>query len=142
MLTRARLKKKVTDHNEQNRTQLFLKQSWEQKKLSLMPCLRHVGHCNVPASPLQSAPEHFCTTSAVAMARSYFVSRDSDNADLKETGSCNVTFGVWIERWECVSLMVGLEPCQIRLACPASFINVHVTVHSSATTSIVYNINT
>ena len=40
-------------------TQFPLKQSWEQKKLSFIPSLRHVGHCNDPASFLQSAPRHF-----------------------------------------------------------------------------------
>jgi hypothetical protein len=66
MLTFGKTKENKTIHN-QNRTQLFLKQSWEQKKLSLMPCLRHVGHCSVPALPLQSAPEHFSMTAADAM---------------------------------------------------------------------------
>lgn len=40
-------------------TQFFLKQSCEQKKLSLMPSLRHVGHCKDPASFSQSTPKHF-----------------------------------------------------------------------------------
>jgi hypothetical protein len=40
-------------------TQLFLKQSCEQKKLSLMPSFRHVGHCRLPASFSQSTPRHF-----------------------------------------------------------------------------------
>jgi len=40
-------------------TQFFLKQSWEQKKLSLMPSFRHVGHCREPASLGQSTPRHF-----------------------------------------------------------------------------------
>jgi len=41
------------------RTQFFLKQSCEQKKLSLTPSFRQVGHCNEPASFSQSAPRHF-----------------------------------------------------------------------------------
>lgn len=40
-------------------TQFFLKQSWEQKKLSLTPSFKHVGHCKEPASFSQSAPKHF-----------------------------------------------------------------------------------
>jgi hypothetical protein len=40
-------------------TQFFLKQSCEQKKLSLMPSFRQVGHCNEPASLGQSTPRHF-----------------------------------------------------------------------------------
>lgn len=36
-------------------TQFFLKQSWEQKKLSL-PCSLHFGHCRVSASFGQSRP--------------------------------------------------------------------------------------
>jgi hypothetical protein len=40
-------------------TQFFLKQSWEQKKLPLIPNFRQVGHCNEPASFSQSAPRHF-----------------------------------------------------------------------------------
>lgn len=39
-------------------TQFFLKQSWEQKKLSLIPSFRHVGHCSEPASFSQSALRH------------------------------------------------------------------------------------
>jgi hypothetical protein len=39
-------------------TQFLLKQSCEQKKLSLMPSLRQVGHCRVPASLPQSSPMH------------------------------------------------------------------------------------
>jgi len=39
--------------------QLRLKQSCEQKKLSLIPNFRHVGHCRVPASLGQSTPIHF-----------------------------------------------------------------------------------
>lgn len=41
-------------------TQLRLKQSCEQKKLSV-PILRQVGHCKVPASLGQSTPMHFRT---------------------------------------------------------------------------------
>lgn len=41
------------------RTQLFLKQSCEQKKLSLVPSFKHVGHCNEPASFSHSTPIHF-----------------------------------------------------------------------------------
>lgn len=40
-------------------TQFLLKQSWAQKKLSLMPSFKHVGHCRAPASLSQSAPRHF-----------------------------------------------------------------------------------
>lgn len=40
-------------------TQLLLKQSWEQKKLSLTPSLRQVGHWRPPASFSQSTPRHF-----------------------------------------------------------------------------------
>jgi hypothetical protein len=40
-------------------TQASLKQSWEQKKLSLIPSLRHVGHWRVPASFSHSARKHF-----------------------------------------------------------------------------------
>ena len=38
-------------------TQLRLKQSCEQKKLST-PFLRHIGHCSVLASFEQSSPGH------------------------------------------------------------------------------------
>lgn len=38
-------------------TQLFLKHSWEQKKLPSRPSFRHVGHCRVPASLSHSEPE-------------------------------------------------------------------------------------
>jgi hypothetical protein len=38
-------------------TQLLLKQSCEQKKLSV-PLFRHVGHCRVPAGLEQSVPWH------------------------------------------------------------------------------------
>jgi hypothetical protein len=52
-------------------TQLFLKQSCEQKKLSL-PSLRQLGHCSDPASFPQSTPIHFRScgagTSVVAIA--------------------------------------------------------------------------
>lgn len=41
------------------RTQFLLKQSWAQKKLSLIPSFKHVGHCSAPASLSQSAPRHF-----------------------------------------------------------------------------------
>jgi len=41
------------------RTQLRLKQSCEQKKLSFNPSFRHVGHCRLPASFSQSTPIHF-----------------------------------------------------------------------------------
>lgn len=41
------------------RTQFFLKQSWEQKKLPLIPRLKHLGHWREPASFSQSAPRHF-----------------------------------------------------------------------------------
>lgn len=41
------------------RTQFLLKQSWAQKKLSLTPSFKHVGHCSAPASLSQSAPRHF-----------------------------------------------------------------------------------
>lgn len=40
-------------------TQLFLKQSWEQKKLPLMLSLMHVGHWSASASFWQPAPRHF-----------------------------------------------------------------------------------
>ncbi len=40
-------------------TQLLLKQSWSQKKLSLIPSFKHVGHWRVPASFSQSTPMHF-----------------------------------------------------------------------------------
>lgn len=39
------------------RTQFLLKQSWPQKKLSLMSSFKHVGHCSAPAS--LSQPRHF-----------------------------------------------------------------------------------
>ena len=46
-------------------TQLRLKQSCEQKKLSV-PIFRHVGHCSVPAFLSQSTPMHFrAATSAM-----------------------------------------------------------------------------
>lgn len=41
------------------RTQFFLKQSCEQKKLSLMPKVKHLGHCRAEASLSQSTPRHF-----------------------------------------------------------------------------------
>lgn len=44
--------------NQNPRTQLRLKQSCEQKKLSLMSSFRHVGHCKLPACSLQSTPMH------------------------------------------------------------------------------------
>ena len=53
--------------NRIGRTQLFLKQSWEQKKLSL-PILRQVGHCRLPASFLQSTPMHFLVAVVVITA--------------------------------------------------------------------------
>jgi hypothetical protein len=40
-------------------TQLRLKQSCEQKKLSLRPSFRQVGHWREPASFSQSTPRHF-----------------------------------------------------------------------------------
>lgn len=46
-------------HRIWKHTQLRLKQSCEQKKLSLISTLRHVGHCKVPASSVQSTPKHF-----------------------------------------------------------------------------------
>jgi hypothetical protein len=50
-------------------TQFFLKQSWEQKKLSLMPSFRQVGHCSEPASLGQSTPRHFFLAGgSIAMA--------------------------------------------------------------------------
>lgn len=50
-------------------TQLRLKQSCEQKKLSA-PILRQVGHCRVPATLSQSTPIHFrVVTSAVMVDR-------------------------------------------------------------------------
>lgn len=52
-------------------TQLILKQSWEQKKLSF-PSFRHVGHCRVPASFGQSAPMHcFFAEVSAAMTTTY-----------------------------------------------------------------------
>jgi len=50
-------------------TQLRLKQSCEQKKLS-RPIFRHVGHWSVPASLGHSSPRHFqgAATSAVMFA--------------------------------------------------------------------------
>lgn len=50
-------------------TQFFLKQSCEQKKLSLMPSFRQVGHCSEPASLGQSTPRHFFLAGgSIAMA--------------------------------------------------------------------------
>lgn len=52
-----------------SRTQFFLKQSCEQKKLSLISSFKHVGHCRVPASFGQSVPMHmrFCSVVAVML---------------------------------------------------------------------------
>lgn len=50
---RARMRA-MTEH-----TQLFLKQSWEQKKLPLMLSLMHVGHWSASASFWQPTPRHF-----------------------------------------------------------------------------------
>ena len=44
---------------KENLTHASLKQSCEQKKLSLILSLRQVGHCRVPASFSQSARKHF-----------------------------------------------------------------------------------
>jgi hypothetical protein len=50
-------------------TQLLLKQSCEQKKLSL-PIFRQLGHCKVPASFWQSTPMHLrFTAPSVVMLR-------------------------------------------------------------------------
>jgi hypothetical protein len=48
-------------------TQLRLKQSWEQKKLSV-PIFRQVGHCKLPASFSQSSPLHLRLAGAMAMS--------------------------------------------------------------------------
>lgn len=42
----------------ESRTQFFLKQSWEQKKLCC-PSFKQVGHCKVLAPFTQLAPKHF-----------------------------------------------------------------------------------
>lgn len=54
-------------------TQLFLKQSCEQKKLSFVPSFKHVGHCNEPASFSHSTPIHLRvdTGSSVAIIQRY-----------------------------------------------------------------------
>lgn len=54
-------------------TQLRLKQSCEQKKLSV-PIFRQVGHCRDPASLAQSTPIHF-RVSAAAMANALITKR-------------------------------------------------------------------
>lgn len=46
-------------HPKRKPTQFFLKQSWEQKKLSFMPNFKQVGHCKASASLSQSTPRHF-----------------------------------------------------------------------------------
>lgn len=65
----CRVSEDIGEHvqTSQEPTQLFLKQSCEQKKLSLRPSLRHVGHCNAPASLVHSSPMH-CFAGAAAIS--------------------------------------------------------------------------
>lgn len=65
-------------------TQLRLKQSCEQKKLSV-PIFKQVGHCKLPALFSQSTPIHFrVATSAVILAHNGTVTGDLRNVYTEE----------------------------------------------------------
>ena len=55
----ARSATRFSSPSKEKPTQFFLKQPWEQKKLSFMPNPKQVGHCKASALLSQSTPRHF-----------------------------------------------------------------------------------